>query len=366
MNVQISAGQQSETALYLPTPACVLLVSDAYVNSGTPEYESFYSGVLLKEHLQFEPWHVFSAGTPPLEVLNQYPVVLWYTGDARYGTLNISEQGVLRSYLQAGGALLLSGQNIAEDISADPGDFLGTVLQASLLSGDAQQVTLTGLGPYAGLSGILNGGDGANNQDSLDAIMLSGLDASLGFQYGNDMTAAVAVDADAYRSLFLAFGVEGLQSYDQRAAVLQTGLEWLGCAPAGIDVRMAQQVSRRFALPGQLLTYSLTIQNNSPVPLSGGRLVDWLPPELALVSTVPAAQVVGNQLTWQNLALDPEASLTIQINARIRPEVPIGSFITNDDYSLAADQLDQPQSGPGAGTFVSETLPNQIYLPLKR
>lgn len=365
-DVSISGGQRSVVELYLPTPACVLLVNDAYVNSSTPEYEDYYRTALVQEHLQFEQWRVFSAGTPPLDVLNQYAAVLWYTGDVRYGTLNFSEQSLLRNYLQGGGALLLSGQNIAEDIAADSGDFLGTVLHTSLVSVDTQQTSLVGDGPYSGVVAMLNGGDGAGNQASPDVVALSGPQAGRAFNYGDNTLAGVAADTDTYRSLLLAFGVEGLQSYTQRAAVLQTGLDWLGCSPAGIDLRISQQVSRRFALPGQLLNYTITLHNYSPVPLTGLRLVDQLPPELTLVSTLPAAQVNGTQLTWQNLTIDPEGSLSFQINARIRTEVPIGSFISNVDYSLTADQFDLPQTGPGAGTFVSEYLPNQIYVPIKR
>ncbi|HZE18225.1 MAG TPA: carboxypeptidase regulatory-like domain-containing protein, partial [Mycobacterium sp.] len=168
--VVIADGETTHLDLLLRTRPCLLLVDDDYSGSLPHGYETYYTSALRSVGIHYDTWSVLDDGFPPASALGAYAAVLWFTGDVRYGTLNVTEQTALRQYLNAGGALFLSGQNVAYDIVADPGDFLGQVLRASFVADDADLTTLDGGDILRGQSISISGGDGAGNQDSPDVI----------------------------------------------------------------------------------------------------------------------------------------------------------------------------------------------------
>jgi len=220
---------------------------------------------------------------PDLAELERYPTVIWLTGDnARPDgyylvstPLTAVDMQLLASYLDGGGRLLATGQNLAEASDVNPDDdatwgrsrlyheYLGAHwVQGSLFGpGDAAGMPPQG-GPaligvpdsfLAGVSLHLGPvGDGAGNQNSVDEVAPGGApdgsDARLvqpllvavgGYPEGSGY-AAVAKSGDPtlehpqsvipYRSVYYAFGFEGLNDgfgTTPRAALLKRTLDWL-------------------------------------------------------------------------------------------------------------------------------------------
>jgi len=85
-------------------------------------------------------------------LLRDYDVVLWVLGDESVidETFNSSEQGLLRTYLQGGGKLFVSGSEVAYDLDRPAGptqedrDFLHTFLKARYNGDDSNEYTVTG------------------------------------------------------------------------------------------------------------------------------------------------------------------------------------------------------------------------------
>ncbi|MGC9399509.1 MAG: M14 family zinc carboxypeptidase [Anaerolineae bacterium] len=350
-------SQQTTTAdVLLPTLPCLLRVDDDYGGTALPyHYEVYYDAALVAAGAHYETWDVKENGIPSAGKLGDYPAVLWFTGDTTYSTLSLGEQSVLGTYLNGGGHLFLTGQNIAADISGEPGDFLGTLLRASYVADDAGLTDLVGGGLYAGQTLSLVGGDGAGNQESPDVIApLS--DATPVFTYTGDGHGGLAVDTTAYRTLFMGFGVEGISQETHRRAVLERGLTWLGCPPAAIDLHIGLSGPTDPVRPGDDLTYTLTLTNSSVVPLTGLVVTDTLSPWVDVVSTSPEATVDGTDVRWSELTMAPEGMMSLNLVAQVQQGVPEGTVIHNADYRAQALQMSAPTVGAqGVSTPVTQT-----------
>ncbi len=332
----VTAGETSSIAVPLALPTCVLVVDDDFVNSSQPhDYETYYTQALLARGVTFAQWDLSSQGSPAAADLNAYPVVLWLTGDAASNTLTASDQGALKSYLNGGGAAFLSGQDIAWDIRSDPGSFLGAMLKAGATADDAGQEALVGAGLFAGLDLALNGGDGANNQSNPDLLSpLAGATAVFTYTTG---TGGLAVETGSYRAILLGYGVEGIASGAARSAVLATGLEWLGCAPAPVDLQIGLDGPAGPLAVGELITYTLTLTNSSAVPLVGMVVSDTLPLGVELVAADPEAELVDGQVVWTDLSQAADTVQTLTLVARILAEAQ-GGEVVNADYGAQITQ----------------------------
>lgn len=332
----VTAGETSSIAVPLALPNCVLMVDDDYVNSSLPSgYETFYTQALLESGLTYDRWSVANQGSPAAADMEDYPVVLWFTGDAAVNTLTAPDQSALTSYLNGGGAALFTGQDIAWDIRSDPGNFLGNMLRASAIADDAAAEALSGAGLYAGLDFALNGGDGANNQTNPD--LLSPLaSATAVFTYTTG-TGGLAVETGDYRAILLGYGVEGVDHDAARSTLLADGLGWLGCAPAPVDLQIGLDGPAGPLAVGELVTYTLTLTNASGVPLVGMLVSDTLPAGAAFVSAEPAAEVVDGQVRWTGLAQAAETAQTLTLVTRILAEAQ-GGEVVNADYGAQITQ----------------------------
>jgi len=94
-------------------PANVLLVDD----DGGENYESYFISALEANGLSYEIWSVANAGSVPLaDIASLYNVIIWTTGDTWESTLTSEDQANLSAYLDAGGKLFLSSQDLLWDV----------------------------------------------------------------------------------------------------------------------------------------------------------------------------------------------------------------------------------------------------------
>jgi subtilisin family serine protease len=93
-------------------PAPILFVDD---DMGAT-YERFFTGALNANSLAFDTWTVATAGTTPTSAeLGMYDVVIWNTGyeySAAGSGLAAAEQTAISGYLDAGGRIFISGQDV--------------------------------------------------------------------------------------------------------------------------------------------------------------------------------------------------------------------------------------------------------------
>lgn len=186
-------------------------------------------------------WEVSTQGEPSAPALENFPVVFWMTGDSNSISPTMPAVAVMKSYLDAGGRLFLTGQDIAENISerADA-SFLSDYLGIEY-TGNEQFALANGVpGDVLGDGLKLNGGatDGSKNQTSPDRVNpLGGVAASVlaipcYTYFISGLNAAVHID-NGYRVVFFGFGFEAIssfsvaQGYNTRAEVLQPIINWL-------------------------------------------------------------------------------------------------------------------------------------------
>ena len=280
-------------------------------------------------------WPVKEWGPPGADDLAPYAFVLWLTGDARYDTLTLREQGALRDYLEGGGALLLSGQHMARDIAADPGSFLRLMLGADYLGTVPWPGTVVGFGPLEGLTSTLGGGDDANNAYA-PAALGAAEKGEVAACYEDGRAAAVAVDAGRYRALLLGFGVESVATAAEREALLRAALAWLG-APVDADgLTLRAEGPPGPVAPGDALQYGLTLTNATAVTRTGVIITGVVPAGVTVASAEPAATLDDGVIRWEVPPLPPGEALVVRFSAHLDGDVAAGSEVAFGAYGAAS------------------------------
>ncbi|UCE18507.1 MAG: hypothetical protein JSV84_16920 [Gemmatimonadota bacterium] len=178
-------------------------------------------------------------------LVDEYETVIWFTGNQRDSTLTPADQLWLGLFLDNGGSLFLSGQNIASDLRASA--FLRDYVRAEFVADSSGNNLMNGAAgdPITGTYGLLSlasGDYGANNQNSPDAVQpLEG--ACPIFKYfQSDYSAALRYLND-YRVVYFAVGFESIVDfYDVaggdalRVDMLRRILNWFRFEPQVGDV----------------------------------------------------------------------------------------------------------------------------------
>jgi len=247
-----------------------------------PDYAGYYTRTLEALGLRYVYFDADAARLKDAWTLGEllgFRSVLWFTGDNTAGTgsgLAASDRALLREYLNSGGRLLATGQNLAAlaALEEEPGE---TVLYQGYLGAEYVQDDLFAAGPTelpprpsvmaaegASFLGAMRldlsapetggAGAGAGNQTSVDEVTVSRAYDVLSLGYGRVQplftalggrplragTVGLAVSAEPgleeprralrHRSVYLSFGLEGINDhtgYATRAEVLGTLLNWL-------------------------------------------------------------------------------------------------------------------------------------------
>jgi len=235
----------------------VLLVDD---DEGAP-YEMFFESSLDSLGIKPYHWDVKVLSAPDVDILSKFTATIWFTGDSKSGTLTDPEISSLSQYLDDGGRLFLTGQNIGEDIGAH--SFYSDYLKATFVAPRSMDHIVEGAPGDVigdGLTVITGGSGGGSNQNSQDIIdALAGADTV--FLY-DDGVAGVRYDSGIFKTVYLSFGLEGVndfaRGYDHRPIILKRILEWFG-----MEVGCDEECLTHFTNP--TLT---TLLQNRPNPFS--------------------------------------------------------------------------------------------------
>ncbi|MCP5098171.1 MAG: S8 family serine peptidase, partial [Chloroflexi bacterium] len=251
------------------TPAPAILYVDAGVWGFSPTAD-YYQGALNALDYAYDTWSVRDplADSPSFDDLSGYDVVLW--ADPIYSPGIIDATSAITKYLESGGDLFISGQNIgAYDGSffsqqAWWSRYLGAVNMGKTTS--SQQIAGVENSEFEGLTVTLNGNQSAQNQISVDrsrpapySLMTEGT-----FVYEDGMFAGLHAGAcKPYHIVYLGFGLEGINSGSNRQAILQRTFDFFDAPPTVIGSRWDDEDVTDFAVQGDALVYTVTLRNLS-------------------------------------------------------------------------------------------------------
>ena len=214
-------GVSDGITVYAP----VLLVDDA----GGAAYRPYFESALNSYGKPYLVWSVSSSGPPSSEYLSGFGCIVWFTGDETTNSLTSTEASALGQYLDRGGRLFITGQNL--DAGSGALDFIQNYLRAYVRSADVSSRKVTGTtgGLFGGQIFYISGGDGARNQRSPTEIdPRYQVSQVLYYDRGTSTrTAGQLANMATYKAAYFSFGFEGISTSDHRNLVMAKILDWL-------------------------------------------------------------------------------------------------------------------------------------------
>lgn len=136
----------------------VLLVDD---DEGL-NFETFYRSALSSMGRNYEYFDMNAIGSLPQGFMQNFQWVIWFTGNAT-STIDGYDQEMITSFLNGGGKLLISSQNLPEDLQAQT--FMAQTVGAEVLQTNALQWTMSPVAnaPFGAGQLYLAGSEGAGN-----------------------------------------------------------------------------------------------------------------------------------------------------------------------------------------------------------
>ena len=240
----------------------VLLVDD---DEGD-DYETYYQSALMASGYLYDYWDRDSSGCPTATTMSQYSAVVWFTGDDGSTTLVTEDRNTLSTYLNSGGRLFITGQDIGYDIHTD--SFYSTYLHANYGVDDTNVIDLDGVSgcPIGdGLTLVITSGDGANNQAWPSGITVISPATEVFTYHNNPYTAGLKVDTGTYRIVYFSYGFEGINNMNDRTMVMNRTITWLatGGAYTLSDVTLDPTTLDYITSPGSIITDTLTLGNHA-------------------------------------------------------------------------------------------------------
>ncbi len=208
-------------------PASLLLIN----KDGNGNYGEYYTENLDSLAVTYVLWEVQSQGLPPFSIMDQFGTrsIIWFSGDNVSNTIAPDEHDSLVAFLDGGGNLFLTGQNIAEEWGG--GNLLANYVHADFVTNTDANILLgiTGDTIGTGLNIYIIGGE-PNNQISQEIIAPLGSADSV-FRYLSGGPGAVKYDGSTYKTVLFGFGFEALNgtgAFASRKEVLARVLNWFG------------------------------------------------------------------------------------------------------------------------------------------
>jgi uncharacterized repeat protein (TIGR01451 family) len=307
------------------TPAPILLVDD----DRWYDQEAHYEAALEANGLAYDYWDVNGAGynSPPLQILQRYPIVIWFTGYDWYQTLTPEEEARLATYLEGGGRLFLSGQDYLYDsgFTSFATDYLGVLaysedLTTTVATGETGNLVGDGLGPYDLNYPFKNWSDALTPTVSTEVAFRGGPGAPIGLAHA----------VPSYRTVFFSYPFEALDGgAAERVMERVVGwLSWLGTSTLAAD--------RTVVTEGNPLTYTITLRNDGWDDISQASLLNPIPANTSCVagSLQPAEAIyhpLTNTVTW-NGGIASGQSVIVSYRVDVASPLAPGTVISNVAY----------------------------------
>jgi uncharacterized repeat protein (TIGR01451 family) len=367
-DVSVAAGGSGHVFSMTAAPSILLVDADTYTGYfvGWPVHGHF-EWALQQEDYLYDPWIVqdntFSDtqvmpdgsvryGIPSVATLGAYDVVIWAHGgggDAFLPPPNPQGMGAddeLMAYLDGGGRLIISGQDIGQgDGTAFYDDYLHANRVADIAAGEGDIVT--GQDLMAGLSltitnASLHGYPNGVTELSPDAVTAEDTAAVPILTYDGGGAAALAIGPcdGSYRAIYFALGYENIAPRGSNrdpviAEVLDCSIEWVAasgsaCGFAGSRKSTAQTEAQ----PGERITYTVQIHPD-PVDLPGASLVDPVPVGTTFAGFIANSigatyNGVDDQIEWSGGVLAGSDTMTFSYGVDLAASGWVhGDLVTN-------------------------------------
>jgi hypothetical protein len=161
--------------------------------------------------------------------LSSWPMVIWLLGDESTGDLSLSpgEQQLLRTYVDGGGHLVVSGSELAWDLAQTTAGatFLDDVFGAKYVADASGSHTAAGAGPLASVPSLDFAPAGAPYACPYPDVLGATASGDVLLHYGNGKTAAVGIQG---RGALVGFPLELVGSAPARAALVQALIAFVG------------------------------------------------------------------------------------------------------------------------------------------
>jgi uncharacterized repeat protein (TIGR01451 family) len=310
----LSPTMAVSTSLVTKAPAPVLLVDD----DRWYDQQMTYGHAAEDAGLAYDLWPGMLpiAGPhppgPPLQTLELYPVVVWWTGYDWYAPLTAGEIGALEAYLEGGGRLFLSSQDFLyyHDDKPFSRDYLGVLtytedITPTQVGGVAENLVGEGLETWS-----LDFPTGYKNwSDGLTPAPGTGVP----FRDQGQRAVALTHRADEHAALFLAFPFEALPAAKQSTVMERVvgWLSWMGLSTFEVDPRSVTA--------GDTVTYTIALRNDAATSVTAS-VTNTLPTELALDAQTLAGPAtydpVNGRLSWKG-SVPPGDAVTSAYRATV-------------------------------------------------
>ncbi|MEO0067668.1 MAG: T9SS type A sorting domain-containing protein [candidate division WOR-3 bacterium] len=260
----------------LTSPAEVMIVN----NDSLENYSSYYTSSLDSLNVSWCLWKKPSQGPVPYDLFDRLEkrTVIWFTGNTRTQTVPVSDQESLANFILRGGNLLLTGQNIAEELA-------GTHFLENIIGCRFDSSGYSGFLAFGNRSDSLGrnvigtataGGNGANNQTSRDIILpLSNATLFMVYDTVTNLGAGIRREAPfGAKVIFLGFGFEAVNrpasrpQYWTRTQLMGLMLDWL-FAPTGIAEKpLSESSAPRLTILPRVFQNHLLVKTATPVQIA--------------------------------------------------------------------------------------------------
>jgi hypothetical protein len=279
----------------------VLAVDD----DGFEDYENYFTDALDYCHINYGVWDR-NVAAPDAAMLSNFDIVVWWTG-LSYPTLDASDRAALGAYMDAGKHLFVTGQDIGWELNDEGGAaylWYQQYLHAIFKNDDTNDYTLTGVAgdPVSyNLDLVIQGGDGANNQEYPDWIEAGDGTATNIYYYnttGTPRMGAIRSDDGTNRVVYLGFGYEAIDNPADRRMLMARVIHWLRTGAS--DVSGEETPKFRLALSAWPNPVQSDAQVRFTLPTAGEATLSVFGPDGRLVRTLASGQLAaGNHtLAW--------------------------------------------------------------------
>ncbi|MCH8012646.1 MAG: S8 family serine peptidase [Candidatus Marinimicrobia bacterium] len=210
--------QDTDTLSIIVGKMPILIVKDDNESCcGDTEASGFYTGILDEEGLICGVWDHASLRSPGPAALKSFPIVIWFT-EWDFPSLDSLDIVALKEYLDSGGNLYISGQDLGWDINENPGfsfhqNFYADYLHAQWGGDHAGTMEVIGINndPIGDKLSfpVYQPGIGGSSQYP-DWFTPDGT-AHLVFQYDNGLGMGLRYEGD-YRLVYTGVGLEAFGS----------------------------------------------------------------------------------------------------------------------------------------------------------
>ena len=255
-----------------------------------------------------------------MSLLERYPLVIWTTGYNWYSPLGLKGEEKLAQYLDGGGRLLLSSQDLLDvnGLSSFVQNRLGVIgftlsVTPTRVSGAKDQPFNADLGLWDLNFSYTNWGDGLLPSETAIVIL----------EDQNPYPVGLAYSGRDWRSSFFSFPLESLDA-PSHAILLSQALHWISLfGESRLEAPPA-------AAGGEQVPLTLTLQLANAQPVSGLSAIIPLPPETSLVAGSLQGpwsyNPLNNQLVWEG-NLSPGESISLRAVLQLAENIPANTTL---------------------------------------